>query len=181
MRCAEFESWLLEHAEGSLPEEKLPLLIAHLDECAQCRQTMAELQSLDHTLSRAIQKPLLSADFNERLWQRIRLETGETSAAQPELDRPRRIKAEYEAGPPALSRGKALATGLIDAAGLGLLVGGFAYALYRHMPEFLQCSVGLREWGGLNLAAVASACAIACVIGLLIWDWLKPASQRSLF
>ncbi|HOK76598.1 MAG TPA: hypothetical protein PLW35_02630 [Verrucomicrobiota bacterium] len=181
MRCAEFESWLLEHAEGSLPEEKLPLLIAHLNECAQCRQSMVELQSLDRTLSRVIQKPRLSADFNERLWQRIRLETGETGAAQPELDQPRRIGVEYEAGLPVLHRGKALATDLIDAAGLGLLVGGFAYALYRHMPEFLQCSVGLREWDNLNLAVVASACTIACVIGLLIWDWLKPASERSLF
>jgi|YNPNPStandDraft_1061719.scaffolds.fasta_scaffold01959_3 anti-sigma factor RsiW len=181
MRCAEFEPWLLEHAEGSLPEEKRPLLIAHLAECAQCRQTLADLQSLDHTLSREIRKPQLSADFNERLWQRIRVETGGAAPTQLPLERVSKVRAEYEAGLRALRRGKILAAGLIDALGLGLLVGGFAYALYKHLPEFLKYNLGLREWGGLDIPVLAAGCAIAFAIGVLIRDWLKPAGQRSLF
>jgi anti-sigma factor RsiW len=69
--CADYEHDLVELLEGSLGPERARVIRLHVESCPRCRAWQAEFAALDAGLAAALQRPVLSADFERQLRERI--------------------------------------------------------------------------------------------------------------
>ncbi|HEX3717266.1 MAG TPA: zf-HC2 domain-containing protein [Verrucomicrobiae bacterium] len=104
MSCEETELRILEHQENQLSPALREKMETHLADCASCRMFARQLQRLDAALSAGIQTPVLSANFDQRLAERIGVGSRILSEAE-RAERKRALQAEFEAGQARLGRG----------------------------------------------------------------------------
>ena len=79
MRCHQAEHLLSLNLDGRLSSGQRQLLLAHLDECAACRQIDGELNAA-RELALSLPTQSVSAGFREELWERIRAGEGTPEA-----------------------------------------------------------------------------------------------------
>ena len=181
MSCTGFEEALARYADGTLPADEQPRVTGHLAGCGECRELLAQFRSLDSALSRELSRPVLSADFDTRLWQRIEREAPVVASAGMVAERKRQLAAEYEADLQKLKPKSSWPAAVLDGLGFGMLAGGIAYAVVRFAPEVLRTSFGSTEALARALAGTLAAAvlvlAVSCAFG-----WKPGGRQRcSLF
>lgn len=97
MSCEEIESQILDYQEDQLPFAQRDKVAAHLAACVHCRTFFQQLRQLDSALTAEIKAPKLSAAFDQRLRERIQIESSVLSEAQRE-ERKRQLQSEFESG-----------------------------------------------------------------------------------
>jgi anti-sigma factor RsiW len=170
MTCPAFESRVHELAEGTLPASERTRVTAHLATCEACAELARQLQGLDVALTRSLWRPSLPPDFDARLWQRIEAEPPLMASDTTRAERKKRLAAEYEAGARRLERKSTWFAALLDGLGLGVLAGGFAYAVIRYAPELLRASFGSSEALNRNLP-VTLAASILILVAAFVLTW----------
>jgi len=157
-------------------------LLAHLSGCAVCRQTLGELHALDQALSRAVQRPRLSPDFEARLRRRIQTEPSrQTSPTNSVSEQKQRFDTDYQAQLRRLRSKNAWLAMLLDALGFGVLVGGFAQAAYRLLPDLVQTAMKVSGAQKESIPILVAGCATALVAGILVRDWVAVLKRRSTY
>ncbi len=104
MTCEEIENRILDYQENQLSPSQRKELETHLSDCAGCRILARRFHQLDAALSASVRIPALSADFDQRLRQRIQAAPAALSEAQ-RAERKRQLQAEFEAGLGRIGRG----------------------------------------------------------------------------
>jgi hypothetical protein len=104
MSCEEIENKILESQENQLSLAQRVEVETHLAGCAGCRIFARQLRQLDAALSASVKVPALSAEFDRRLQERIRVAPAALSEAQ-RAERERQLQAEFEAGQARIERG----------------------------------------------------------------------------
>jgi anti-sigma factor RsiW len=69
--CADYEHDLVELHDGDLPPERARAVRLHVEHCARCRDWAQAFAALDARLAGDLPQPLLSADFDARLRERL--------------------------------------------------------------------------------------------------------------
>jgi len=92
--CDEIAPRIPEYQDGRVGAAEGETIEAHLRSCGACRLLAGQLRELDRALSRSIEAPLLSADFDARLRQRIEAE--ELQSAGQQAERKRQLEAGFE-------------------------------------------------------------------------------------
>lgn len=69
--CADYEHDLVELHDGALPPERARAVRVHVEHCARCRDWSQAFAALDARLVADLPQPLLSADFDARLHERL--------------------------------------------------------------------------------------------------------------
>jgi len=166
MTCDEFENRFLAGQENQLSVEVRSAGEEHLAGCSACQTFARQLQQLDEALAMRIKAPVLSADFNQRLANRIQAGTTVLSETQ-RAERKRQLQAEYEAGLEQIRDAPLRLTGVLDGfqyVALAALAGGLGWQFLPGLITFLTAQ-GL---GGLNrdLLLAAAAGAVFLTIGL---------------
>jgi anti-sigma factor RsiW len=108
MSCEAIENQILDYQENQLSPAQREALEIHLATCAGCRAFARQLQQLDTAFSARMIIPVLSADFDHRLRERIRamptaLPTVLSEAQRAE--RKRQLQDEFETGIARIRRG----------------------------------------------------------------------------
>jgi anti-sigma factor RsiW len=88
--CADYEHDLVELNDGALPPGRTRVVQLHLAECARCRAWAADFAALDARLAAGLPQPVLSAQFDSRLRERI------ASLTRPATRSDLRAQAEHE-------------------------------------------------------------------------------------
>ncbi len=68
MSCKDFEQYLAEYVDGSLPEKQVKFVEAHLAQCEACRSEV-ELSRFAKTNLAKLSKPELPADLTDRIFE----------------------------------------------------------------------------------------------------------------
>ncbi|HEY2217448.1 MAG TPA: anti-sigma factor [Solirubrobacteraceae bacterium] len=76
---------------GALEQDELRSFSEHLDECATCRQEVAELQSVVDELAASVPQVLAPSAVRERVLETVRSQADVFNAAGQEADRPARV------------------------------------------------------------------------------------------
>ena len=71
MTCQEYERWMPEYLDGSLPAGERRLVERHVETCASCSGALAAHKSMDEMLSAGLTAPKLSGQFRGRLLERL--------------------------------------------------------------------------------------------------------------
>ncbi len=86
MRCAKARKWMSEHLDGELAIRKVSVLQRHLEDCADCRETLADFQVVLKETSH-----LQETSPSDAVWIKIKagLETirGETRISKPSREK----------------------------------------------------------------------------------------------
>jgi hypothetical protein len=69
--CADYEHDLVELHDGALPLERAHAVQLHVEHCARCRDWAHAFAALDARLAADLPQPLLPADFDARLQERL--------------------------------------------------------------------------------------------------------------
>jgi anti-sigma factor RsiW len=104
MSCQEIENRILDYQENQLSPAQRAEVETHLGGCAHCRTLARQFEQLDAALSASVKAPALSADFDQRLWQRVQAAPAALTEAQ-RAERKRQLQAEFEAGLARIGRG----------------------------------------------------------------------------
>jgi len=125
--CAELAESRSAYVDGALDDAGREKLLAHLVECAECREDVAELRYVRDLLSRARSQPAPAADdLSERL-----VSIAGMAATEPLWTRPfRRPAPEGWLGLPSRRRARRVRTAAVAAAAVGTftVVGAIGYA-----------------------------------------------------
>lgn len=166
--CAEYEHDLVELLDGTLPPERARVIRLHVASCPRCRAWQAEFAGLDAELGAAMPRPALSAEFEQRLHERVAaiVQPARRSELRSAEDR------EYERALEVLGRGVRRHV-LLDAIGtaaatLGLLIA--ARGLFGSTGSLLDAITGPQQFavsGALGLAVAAAALAWSASRGVL--------------
>ncbi|MGB5103417.1 MAG: zf-HC2 domain-containing protein [Steroidobacteraceae bacterium] len=166
--CAEYEHDLVDLLEGSLGPERARVIRLHVAACPRCRAWQAEFAGLDASLASAMPRPRLSAEFEDRLRERLSaiVQPARRSELRSAEDR------EYERTLEVLGRGVRRHV-LLDAIGtvaatLGLLVA--ARGLSGSTGSLLDAITGppqLAVSGALGIAVAAAALAWSAARGVV--------------
>jgi anti-sigma factor RsiW len=95
MHCQEIEMRILDYQENNLPPGETVAVENHLAHCAGCRAFARQMTELDSTLAAAIKVPVLPANFDQRLREKIHGEVVLPESKRAE--RRRQLQAEFEA------------------------------------------------------------------------------------
>lgn len=165
--CAEYEHEIVELDEGSLAPERARAVRAHLESCARCRDWAAAFARLDAGLETALPRPVLSAEFDARLAQRIAAERRRA----PVGDLRRSAETEYRRMLAALRSGARRSALLAGAAVAVVALGGLVVlpAVWPAAGEALASIDPARR------AAVFGAFGAAIALAGLGWSALKGA------
>lgn len=166
MSCEEIELRILEYQENQLSPAQREVMETHLADCASCGTFALQLQRLDAALSTGIKAPVLSANFDQRLAERIRVGSRILSEAE-RAERKRALQAEFEAGQARLGR---------RLFGLGALIRHLIWpvlavvsgCLAWRLTLDLTAHITARSLGGLDphLLPWLTASTICLVVGL---------------
>jgi anti-sigma factor RsiW len=153
--CEEFELDIVEWIDGVLAGERAGAVRRHLDGCARCRSFERSMRAVDDSLSSALPRAQLSADFDARLHARI---AKLSRASSPDSARAR-AEQEYRGAVAALRRGLAWRTAL-NAVATATVVGSLALGIMTTLP-FVSHALGLglpleQTWT-LGVGAIALA------------------------
>jgi anti-sigma factor RsiW len=167
MLCEEIENRILDFQENQLSAAQRAEVESHLAGCANCRLLAQRLHRLDATLRANVKVPALSADFEQRLWERVEAAPSALSEAQ-RAERKRQLEAEFEAGVARLHHGAFASGGLwqyLASPAVAALAGGIAWACARQWTiHFNPASVaGIPA----NLIPWLAASGIILVAGLV--------------
>lgn len=173
--CAEYEHDLVELLEGSIGPERARVIRLHVAACPRCRAWQAEFAALDASLAAAMPRPRLSAEFEDRLQER--LAAIERPARRSELRTA--VDREYERLLDLLGRSVRRHV-LLDAIGsvaatIGLLIA--ARGLLDASTGLLNMVEGPQQWavqGVIGVAVAAAALAWSAARGILP----LPGSRR---
>lgn len=166
--CAEYEHDLVDLLEGSLGPERARVIRLHVAACPRCRDWQAEFAALDASLAAAMPRPRLSAEFEDRLQER--LAAIERPARRSELRTT--VDREYERLLEALGRGVRRHV-LLDAIGsvavtIGLLIA--ARSLLGPTGSLLDAFAGPQQFlvsGALGVAVAAAALVWSAARGIV--------------
>lgn len=166
MLCEAIENRILDYQENNLAPVQREEVEAHLAGCADCRRFAAELQLLDAALAADIKVPELTANFGERLHERIAPQPSAWSEAR-RAERRRQLEAEYEIGEAQLLRGAFSLASLLNQLALAALVtvgGLLAWFLTSQWATHPQAQTS----GGLpaNLLPLAAVSLVFIIAGL---------------
>src|SRR5271157_217594 len=104
MTCQDIETRILDYQENNLPPGEKAAVESHLAECPECQSFARQMTELDSALAAAINLPLLPANFDRRVKEKIHGE-----AVLPEwkrIVRQRQLQAEFEAKMARIERAK---------------------------------------------------------------------------
>lgn len=135
--CPEFERSVAAWLEGSLPAGEREAVERHLIGCVECRAFAESFRHLDVALVRAVQAPVLSADFTARVRRRIEAEPAAVLVANRQ-ELKRRFQAEYEAGLARMQRRFRSFGAVLDVIASGFLLAGAATVVVMNAPKALQ-------------------------------------------
>jgi len=167
--CADYEHDLVELLEGSLAPEHARIVHQHVAACARCRAWQREFATLDARLAVALPRPELSADFEQRL--RDRLDGSTRNATTPAPDLRSAADREYQRLVDSIRRG-ARRHALLDAVASATVTGCVLAATHRLLAPlggFVGTLEGPTRW--VMLGAFGSAVAVAA----LLWSARRGA------
>lgn len=166
--CAEYEHDLVDLLEGALGPERARVVRLHVASCPRCRAWQVEFAGFDAELGAALPRPRLSAEFEQRLQERVAaiVQPARRSELRSAEDR------EYERALDVLGRGVRRHV-LLDAIGMaaatiGLLVA--ARGLLGSTGSLLDAITGPQQLivsGALGIAVAAAALAWSAARGVV--------------
>jgi anti-sigma factor RsiW len=166
MSCEEIENKILDYQENQLPPPQRNEVENHLVDCADCRIFARQLEQLDATLSARVKVPVLSADFDRRLRERIQAAPAALSEAD-RAERKRQLQAEFETGMARIGRGAFALGNLLNHLtwpALGAVAGWLAWRFTPELADHLHA----QSLGGLapNQLPWLAASAVFLTVGL---------------
>lgn len=168
--CADYEHDLVELHDGALPPERAGAVRLHVAQCVRCRDWAQAFESLDAGLAAALPRVGLSADFEERLHDRLAALS--RAAARGNPPGALELEHEHDALLAALRRGarrKAL-LGAIGSAAVAACVFIAAGDLLREMSGVLAAvPAGTEPWMLFSVVGVVVA------IAGLTWSGFRGA------
>ena len=156
--CADYEHDLVELHDGDLPLERASVVRLHVEHCARCRDWAQAFAALDARLAADLPQPLLSADFDARLQERL------TALTRPDVrgDLRDAVEREHDSLIDSLRRGarRNAVLGAIGSATAAVCVFIAARDLLREMSGVLATVPGGTEpWMMFSVVGVAFAIA----------------------
>jgi hypothetical protein len=160
------ELQLFDYLDRQLPPDQMPIVEAHLKECAHCRELSAHWRKLDAEFTEKLSPPSLSADFTARLRRRV----AELSLDSVRIGQAKtRLQADFENNWAQVQRQfiRSRLISLLDFCGYGIAVALAAYLLTDFMVRILapattsmsatlnQFDPGLITGGGLIFVAIS--------------------------
>ena len=166
MSCEEIENQILKSQENQLSLAQCVEVETHLAGCAGCRIFARQLQQLEAALSAGVKAPALSAEFDRRLQERIRVASAALSEAQ-RAERERQLQAEFEAGQARIARRLFALDSLLGHLAwpaLAILAGWLTW----HFTRPLTAHLNAQSLGGVdpNLLPWLAASAVFLAVGL---------------
>src|ERR1700677_4067564 len=113
MLCEEMQNRILEYAENQLFTTQREEIQTHLAGCGECREFARALEQLDEALAASLKVRALSAEFDQRLRERIEEMPALSEAERAE--RKRQLTEEFEAGLARIGRGSLAWSNLLRA------------------------------------------------------------------
>jgi len=168
MLCQEIENRILDYQEDKLSPAQREEVETHLAGCAGCRIFARQLQQLDAVLSASVKVPALSANFDQRLQERIQAAPAVLSEAQ-RAERKRQLQAEFEADLTQLRRKTLNPTSLLNCLGWAALGGLAGWLLLELAPASAHFAAehGLDRFGQ-NAVFSWTITAVCLLIGLSV-------------
>jgi len=166
MLCQEIENRIPDYQEDKLSPAQREEVETHLAGCAGCRAFVRRLQQLDAALSASVKVPALSANFDQRLRERIQAAPTALSEAQ-RAERKRQLQADFEAGMARIGRGAFALGSLLSHLTWPVLAIVAAWLVWRTTPQ-LTAHFNAQSLGGLdpNLLPWLAASAVFLAFGL---------------
>ena len=134
------------------------------------------LEKLDAALTRRIKPPVLSAEFNQRLRQRLQTEAQVVPATE-RAERKRQLQAEFDAGLAQLNRRSLTVSGILDTIGY-VLLGGLAGLLVWQLAIPVRNAMSEAVGAGLleNLLLSILAAAVFVCVGIAVTFWRQSTT-----
>jgi anti-sigma-K factor RskA len=145
---------------GALQDSELDRFREHLQECAQCRSEVAELQPVADELPASAPAAVASQALRERILATVRSEAELLSAAGHEADRPARPHRRWRRNDMVLGAGAAAAAGVAALVAVLIAVGSSGHAKVtvtkgEGLGEARSAQVSLRQRDGRAELVVA--------------------------
>lgn len=166
MNCDEYENRILADPGMQWSAEENAAAEKHLAGCASCQALVRQWQRLDAALTLKVKGPRLSADFNQRLANRIKAETTVLTETQ-KAERKRQMQREFVIGLAQLNHRRWSPDGWLAGLSYALpaaLAGWFAWRLLPHLASFLDPA--LPNGVGQNVLFALTAGLVFLAIGL---------------
>ena len=170
MSCNVYQDRILDYEQLTAAEQQS--VDAHLQVCPECRKVAREWRALDHALTRQLQAPAVSANFDAQLLQRIAREPA--AAAKTDLAQRRRaLEPEYAIARQARTE-RPWIPQLLDVLGFGTAGGLGGWLLATLLTQTSAAATASQALTGLQMLVVSSAVGILFALGLVALAFHRP-------
>lgn len=166
MLCEEIENRILDYQGNQMSPAQREEVEIHLAGCDSCRIFARQLQQLDAALLASVKIPSISANFDQRLQERIQCAPIILTEVQ-RAERKRQLQAEFDAGVARIGRG-AFALGSLMSHLMRAILAAAASWLAWHFTAQLTAHFYTQSLGGLisTLLPWLAASTVFLVIGV---------------
>jgi anti-sigma factor RsiW len=165
MLCKEMQNRILEYEENQLSATQREETETHLAGCRECREFARELEQLDAALAASVKVRVLSAEFDQRLRERIEEMPALSEAERAE--RKRQLTEEFEAGLARIGRGSLAWSNLLRHLAWPAMAVTAGWLAWCFTPQ-LMAHINAQSLGGVAASVVPwlAASAVFLAVGL---------------